>query len=425
MITGVEIRNYRGLRYIPLKLEAFQVLVGPNASGKTTLLDTINFIRDLLVGGLDAAVYGDPRFTIPPRAADPRDLTWMRQGGDLEIALTLDLPDHVVKVLGGRHDKARYEVAIATDGPLSFRAENFFLVAAGNGQDRRPEQGDLFPNPPESPGPIVTHPGRQTPAGRRKVVSKTGDQGNDYFKSEVSKWNNMFRLGPGRSALANLPEDEDKFPAAVWTKRFLMDGVHRLSLNGEAMRRPAPAGSPRGFQPDGTNLPWVVHSLEEEAPDRFAWWVEHLRSALPDLTGISTAEREADRARYLIVTYKSGLEAPSWLLSDGTLRMLALTLLPYLPDPPPLTLIEEPENGIHPQAVETVVQALQSVVDGQLLCATHSPLLLAQIRRDEVLCFARTEEGAVDIRNGRDHPRLHQWRSALHLGDLLAAGVLG
>lgn len=71
--------------------------------------------------------------------------------------------------------------------------------------------------------------------------------------------------------------------------------------------------------------------------------------------------------------YRNGLQAPSWLVSDGTLRFLALTLLAYLPDPAGPYLIEEPENGIHPRNVETVFESLSSVYDAQVLLATHSP----------------------------------------------------
>ncbi len=58
---------------------------------------------------------------------------------------------------------------------------------------------------------------------------------------------------------------------------------------------------------------------------------------------------------------------PSWLVSDGTLRLLALTLLAYLPHHQEVYLIEEVENGVHPRAIEAVFQSLSSVYDGQVL----------------------------------------------------------
>jgi predicted ATPase len=84
--------------------------------------------------------------------------------------------------------------------------------------------------------------------------------------------------------------------------------------------------------PDGSNLPWVVYELEQKHPEKLQEWIEHIRTALPDVRAIRTVERSEDRHRYFVLEYENGLTAPSWLVSDGTLRMLALTILAYLPD---------------------------------------------------------------------------------------------
>lgn len=242
------------------------------------------------------------------------------------------------------------------------------------------------------------------------MLNKVPESGNDYFRSETSDWNNLFRLGPRRSALANLPEDEDKFPVSIWFRRLLLEGTQRLALNSAALRRPSPPGSPRRFLPDGSNLPWVVCDLEENSAHRLREWIDHVRTAVPDLRAIRTVERPEDRHRHLVVDYDTGLSAPSWLVSDGTLRMLALTVLAYLPNLQGIYLIEEPENGIHPRAVETVLRSLSSVYGAQVLLATHSPVILSLTRPEQVLCFGQTDEGATDIVRGSEHPRLRTWR---------------
>ena len=88
-------------------------------------------------------------------------------------------------------------------------------------------------------------------------------------------------------------------------------------------------------------------------------------------------------------------------------------------------MIEEPENGIHPLAVETMYQSLSSVYDAQILMATHSPVILSTAEPAGVLCFAKTEEGATDIVSGDQHPELSDWRGEVNLGTLFASGVLG
>ena len=177
--------------------------------------------------------------------------------------------------------------------------------------------------------------------------------------------------------------------------------------------------------PDGSNLPWVVHALERDHPDKLKDWVCHVREALPDVVRIETREREEDRHRYLVLHLNSGLAIPSWLVSDGTLRLLALTALAYIPELTGTYLIEEPENGIHPRAVETVYQSLSSVYGAQVLLATHSPVILGMAEPEKILCFARDASGATDIVAGNEHPQLDQWLRTLDLGTLFASGVLG
>lgn len=128
---------------------------------------------------------------------------------------------------------------------------------------------------------------------------------------------------------------------------------------------------------------------------------------------------------YPHVVYTNGLEIPSWGVSDGTLRLLALTLLAYGGEPGKIYLIEEPENGIHPQAVETFFQSLSSAYDCQILCASHSPVVLSPAEPKDILCFAKTAEGATDIARGDEHPKLREWKQSADLGTLFATGVLG
>lgn len=203
-----------------------------------------------------------------------------------------------------------------------------------------------------------------------------------------------------------------------------MDGIQSLVLNSMSMRRPSPPGQPKTFRPDGSNLPWAIEFFNKEYPENFERWLAHIRTAFSDIETIETVVRPEDRHRYLQVVYKTGLKIPSWVLSDGTLRLLALTLVAYL-DQPAIYLIEEPENGIHPQAVETVFQALSSAYEAQILCATYSPVILSLAEPEQVLCFARTEDGATDIVRGSDHPNLKDWQRGTDLGTLFATGVLG
>jgi len=418
MITLIEALNFRCLRYISQSMGPFHVLVGPNASGKTTFLDVVAFLGHLVSEGVEGA--------IAERTQNFQDLVWARSGDFFELAVELNIPVDLQGLMGEtRFDTVRYEVSVGIDPrtqEVGFRAERAFLKTS----ERDPVQREFFPQSVAPPRTILTPlKGQDT----RTIINKI-PKGNDNFYSETysSKgkgWAPAFRLGPRKSALGNLPEDESKFPVATWLKSILTRGVQQIILNSLLMRKASPPVKARTFEPDGSNLPWVVAELERAAPEQIALWIAHLQTAFHDLEGVRTIEREDDRHRYLMLRYSGGFEVPSWIASDGTLRMLALTLPAYLPSFKGIYLIEEPENGIHPRAVQTMFQSLSSAYDAQILMATHSPVVLNVVELSELLCFAKTPEGATDIVTGTDHPALQEWRRETNLGVLFAAGVLG
>ncbi len=417
MITLIEALRYRCLKYVHQPLGPFHVLVGPNASGKTTFLDVVAFLGRLVADGLEAAV--------EERTQSFEDLVFGRSRRPFELAIEAAIPEERrKKLLNTDLSSIRYEVSVGLDShthELSLLAEKVMLKASLP-EPEECRQREFFPMRPEAPQSMLSG---KTAKGIKTVVNKRPG-GNDNFYDETGKgWDHAFRLGPRKSALANLPDDESKFPASTWLKRLFLDGVQQFILNSLLIRKASPPGQIRGFKPDGSNLPWVIDSLQKKWPDRFTEWIRHLQTALPDLEYIKTVERPDDRHRYLVIRYRGGLDVPSWMASDGTLRLLALTLPAYLSDFSGLYLIEEPENGIHPRAVETMFQSLSSVYDAQILLATHSPVILSIADPSTVLCFAKTDEGETDIVLGSEHPRLRDWQGETSLGVLFAGGVLG
>jgi predicted ATPase len=418
MFTRIQTRSFRCLKAVDQTLGSFRALVGPNASGKTTFLDVIGFLGDLVRNR------GDVLETLRFRSSSFEKLLWMGRGNSFQLAVEAAIPEMARKQMS--EDKQhfshlRYEVEVGLESGINeigLNYETLWLKEAG--VDNKLVQRDLFPAP-QLDGPSLIS--RSQKGQKAAITKKPG--GNDNFYTEGRKsYTPSFKLGRGKSALANLPADNESFPVSTWFRNLLEKGVQPFVLNSQLMRQPSSPGLGWRFQPDGSNLPWVVAELRKE-PKRFHSWLEHVRTALEDIKDVDSVERPEDKHRYLVIEYRNGARVPSWLVSDGTLRLLTLTIPAYLPDLDGTFLIEEPENGIHPRAIETVLQSLSSIYGSQVLLATHSPVALNMLEPHDVLCFAKDAEGATDIISGDRHPALREWKKGEpDLGVLFASGIL-
>ncbi len=423
MIRRIQALNFRCLHYVDLKLDRFHALIGPNASGKSTLFDAIVFLGDLVRDGLEGAV--------GRRTADFRDLVWGRPDGEIgfELAIEVDVPDDLLPRLPSDKNFRvfRYEIAIRGDGKGGRISSERALLMPQPKNAGPPSRRSPFPDPPRPPATILFGRGR---AGMRSVVNKS-DQGTDSYYVETASragkgWVTSIAFGPRRSTLANLPESPEKFPVATFVKRMLENGIRRVLLDSEAMRRPSPPEyGTNGLAEDGSNLPRMVMRLRKRHIEEYREWMRHVRTALTDLKDVRVVVRPEDRHAYLVLKYDTGVEVPSWTASDGTMRLLALTLLAYIPDNKDIHLLEEPENGVHPLALEGVVDSLASVYDAQVLAATHSPAFVELVEPSMALCFAKNADGATDIVSGDEHPILKGWQGSIDKSVLFAKGIVG
>jgi predicted ATPase len=395
-------------------------LVGPNASGKTTFLDVIGLLSDLM------RHRGDVRETVASRSVSFEKLVWQGVGSGAAFQLAVEAPIPTAVRARLAPDKShfefvRYEIEIGLDASsneLGLNHETLWLRIPDSG--KTPLQRDMFPAS-EVLAPSIFVGAKK---GFKVALKKVSGRNDNYYPEGGPSYEPSFKLGRTRSALAHIPADEKSFPVSTWFRDMLTKGVQNVVLNSQTLRQPSAPGQGLRFQTNGSNLPWVVANLRKNKK-RFGEWLQHVRTALEDVVDIDTVERDEDRHRYLVVRYANDAVVPSWLCSDGTLRLLALTIPAYLDDLGDVFLIEEPENGIHPRAIETVIQSLSSIYSGQVLIATHSPVALNLLEPAQVLCFAKDNFGATDIVSGDRHPALQEWRQGQpDLGVLFASGIL-
>ena len=233
-----------------------------------------------------------------------------------------------------------------------------------------------------------------------------------------------FRLNPNELALKNLPLDASLFPASVWFITMLKTRTIWYEPDISKLQQDSQLVSANTIRPDAANLPWQVLSLQRERPDDLNDWIAHVQTALPYIKKIEAIEREDDFHAYLNVMYDGNFTLPSSGLSAGTLRILALTILPYLIEQPAIICLEEPENGLHPRAIQAVLDSLHSLYDSQVFLSTHSPIVLAHTDLSEVVIMQSEGGGEKKAIAGNRHPQLQDWRGGIDLGSLFAAGVL-
>ena len=425
MISRIEVKNFRSLKYLSQSLNSFNVLVGANATGKTTFMDLIKFVADIVDNGIEKAVF--------ERVSNYDELTFGKQGGDIEFAIELKIPEEIITKFEKSHSIIRYEIKIGKfleTNEIGIKDEVAWLLP--NTQSSQSNSivfnKELFPEYlSNSEKSVFDNNGNKFQNKKYKRTLSKKMNGNDNFYVETSNnsgWIPSFKLGIKKSALGNLPADETRFPASTWLKKYLLEEVQLFILNSLVIKRPSPPGQGLSFKTDGSNLPWVIDNLRRTSPDSFSFWLDHIQTTLKDIVDIDTRVRDDDRHRYIIVKYNNGVEVPSWLVSDGTLRLLALTIPAYIKNLSGTYLIEEPENGIHPKAIECVFQSLSSVYGAQILLASHSPIILGIVKPSDLLCFGKTTDGITDVVLGSEHPKLRDWKGSPDLSSLFASGIL-
>jgi predicted ATPase len=120
------------------------------------------------------------------------------------------------------------------------------------------------------------------------------------------------------------------------------------------------------------------------------------------------------------------VEIPASRLSDGTLRYLALLLILLNPKPAPLTIIEEPEMGLHPDVIPAVAKLLKEASERtQLVVTTHSRMLVDGLGDDPesvIVCEKHDGESVFERLDGK---RMKVWLEKYSLGELWSKGELG
>jgi len=450
MITRLEAYRYRCFNDegVAVDFGEYNMLAGRNGAGKTTLLDIAVLLGDMLRSRNCSDAFLKPQSSWDtPRSHTLNELFFGGNGNQLTFAVEAKLPPEIVSRLTDTTDSElqaneqlwpqylRYELRLEmfNNRELQVRNEHLFLYPEKVRTKPDYRQEGLLGIPTE----INTQSAPVLDSRRWISVLHRGDGSPITFSQESEDKNRrkgsarrpiaQMRVPAGQMALALLPPDGQLYPAANWFRSLLEQETVFFDPKWNTLRSASSPGRTTGITTNGDSMPWLALELQKSDPERFERWVKHVKTGLRQIRTIRVVEREEDHHAYFVVTYENNYEVTSSGLSEGTLRLMVLTLIPYLPSAllPAHLVIEQPEDGIHPRAIETVLDALKSIYDSQVWVSTQSPLVLAHTKIENVLCATIEDDGSAKVLSGEQHPRLKDWKGSVDLGTLLATGVLG
>ena len=216
----------------------------------------------------------------------------------------------------------------------------------------------------------------------------------------------------------------------------LLSRIRVYSLDALAIIQPAKLEPDVELSPTGLNLVGVMDSLRDKEPERFEALNKELGQWLPEFDHILFETPETGQRAFLLRTRKGHHHIPARDLSQGTVLALAILTLAYLPDPPSLIGIEEPERGVHPRLLRNIQTALYRLSypkqfgedrqPVQVIATTHSPYFLDLYKDhpEEIVIAQKTADGAQFERLS-DQPDIMEVLDDAPLGEVWYSGILG
>lgn len=407
MLTRLRIKGFKNLVDTDIDFGPFTCIAGPNGAGKSNLFDAISFISNLADKFfVDAARNVRGGDDISALFSDPND-------GLIDIHVEMLIPESGYDDFGQRAEASAtfvyYDLALAlergSEGVARIRLEKEELnyIAKREASRRLP-----FSHSQKWLASVVKASPRRTTfiqtdndVRRGTVVRLQSDRMQDDDKSK--------RGGGGATSFsaATLPrtvlssaQNADETRTAVLVRQE-MRSWRQLQLEPSALRAVDGFDNPPKLDPSGKHIPAVLNRLANSekgaADDVFTNLANSLISLVEDVREVRVDRDEVRRSLRFMMKDRNGLELPASSLSDGTMRFVALAVIELDPQESGVICLEEPENGIHPQRVNAMLELLYRISSDtelevgrdnplrQVIISTHSPGVVRYLDRDDVV----------------------------------------
>lgn len=397
MLKRLHVKGYKSLVDVELSLAPLTLLIGPNASGKSNLLDALQLLAGLATGrtlkqAFDSPYRGKPleSFHIGKqgiRGLLERDRLTFSIEADLQISdAVAEAVDRQIREMrrrpqdAGSNDNAR-RVAGVRERNLRYRVEVEMLPRTGILR-----VADEY---------LAALNSRGQPTGKRKpFIERHGGQ-RLHLRHEGQAHPTYYELYLDHTILSQ-PHYPPHYPHLIAARYELERWLFFYFEPRERMRAANPVKEVRHIGLMGEELVAFLNTLKAVHPGQFQAVEKALRSLLPNIDGIELDVSDLGEVELRIV--EGGVAMPASVLSEGTLRMLGLLALASA-EAPALVGFEEPENGVHPRRIELIAELLRtqrSLGQTQYIVTTHSPRL-PDLLADDSLFVVRRRNGQTRI----------------------------
>ena len=259
-------------------------------------------------------------------------------------------------------------------------------------------------------------------------------EGNLFFSSEMSNFYqlqtgklNKHQISSGGNFESQLKDDIQLRTEYLISefKQFKIFHFHDTSFNSK-LKQPSNTRDYAFLQEDGGNIGAFLYRLSKANPAHFRMIEGVVKSIAPFFDKFYLEPDEINSEQIFLRWFEKGSDQlfTAHNLSDGSLRMICLATLLLQPDKPDTIIIDEPELGLHPYAINKLASLLKSASQSsQIIISTQSVNLVNAFSADDIIVVERREKQTTFQR--QSERSLMNWLEDYSLGELWEKNVLG
>ena len=391
--------NFLSLESVHLELGALNVLVGPNGAGKTNILTLFQFLGTVARQDLLPAINGMHGF------------------------------DNLLFRGMGRRDRIiRIHFSGVISQHASAKAPDEYMLSFWQRTHRR-KDGETQQITQRTEEIVIK---RTAGRGRRIALSggslKVEAIGDVKQRRPLPDALPLQTTATGLATVRRLGEEYGASGVEALAQAF--EQLRLFEIDVPSVRRPSRTLRTHRLAANASNLAGYLLTLSQEQPAIFERICDDVQLVLPGFQGFEfTPIGGSDEAiRLDIKEDKLTGTTPLARASYGTIRAIALFAMLNDPAPPQLTCLEEIDHGLHPHALDRVVERLREAsTKTQIVLATHSPALVNRINLSELIIVERDGNtgGTRVTRPSQELVETLQDETGYALGELWFSGSIG